>query len=489
MCTNGRWIYNRFSKQKVWVRCGKCDACKQENAMKRTNRIRMHQRAGYICLFVTLTYTNDFVPYVLKSELTSSNFDVNVYRNACGRFVYSAKNGLRFKKQYGVTVLDSKYIDTSLRCDSSLFSLRPLKGLSKDHIGVCYYPDLQDFIKRLRINYERDYKKSLSFDYFACAEYGGMSYRPHFHLLLFIPSADETSARASILKAWPYADSRRTAQFIEVAKDASSYVASYVNGSFNNASCLSCDAFKQKHSQSKNLGVVLDLFRLSSLLDMVNRRDLHVYMQKKADGESCVTPMLIPQYVINRYFPKFKGMRWFTTDALRSILVEPQRLFEQVGNFEQDIKINVFGNRHITIKSRIDYCFPNPCYDFGRFEIYHIAISLMNAQLRFMYETGLNAYDFAYYYINIWNLYDSTLLADSYSDVKQLSDFEEFYFNGNDLLFDVLHSPTLHGVKVNPNPNTFHDLVLKTSNFNRIYQLKDKTKKVVNLALSQSYDV
>ena len=87
MCTNGRWIYNRFSKQKVWVRCGKCDSCKQENAMKRTNRIRMHQRAGYICLFVTLTYTNDFVPYVLKSELNSSNFDVNVYRNACGSLV------------------------------------------------------------------------------------------------------------------------------------------------------------------------------------------------------------------------------------------------------------------------------------------------------------------------------------------------------------------------------------------------------------------
>lgn len=489
MCTNGRWIYNRFSNQKVWVRCGKCDACKQENALKRTNRIRLHKRAGYICLFVTLTYTNDYVPYILKSELSSDNFDVNVYRNACGRFVYSRKNGLRFKKELGITILDSKYIDSFYRCDSSLYSLRPLKGLSSDHIGICYYPDLQDFIKRFRINYERENKQSLSFDYFAVSEYGGYSYRPHFHLLLFIPSETETKVRASILKAWPYADSRRTAKFIEVARDASSYVASYVNGSFNSSTCLSSDAFRQKHSQSKNLGVVVDLFRLPSLLDMVERRDLHVYFEKKFDGESSITPVLVPQYVINRYFPKFKGMRWFTDDALRGLLVEPARLFETIGNYEQDIKINIFGNRNITINSRFDYPFPNPCYDFGRYEIYHIAISLMNAQLRFILETGLTAYDFAHYYINIWNLYSSTLLSDSYSGIKEINDFEEFYFNSDDLLFNIVSSPTLQGLEFNPNPNTFHECMQKTFNFSRIYKMKDKTKKIVNMALSQTYDV
>ena len=371
MCTNGRWIYNRFSCQKVFVRCGKCDACKQEDAMRRTNRIRLHQRKGFICLFVTLTYSNDYVPYVLKSELQSDSFDINVYRNCSGRFVYSKKNGLRFKKEQGINIISSRYIDGSNLSDSSLFTLKSLKGLSKDCIGVCYYPDFQNFIKRFRLNFYRTYGQNLSFDYFLVSEYGGYSYRPHAHILLFIPATYETEVRSCILTSWPYADSRRTAQFIEVARDAASYVASYVNGSFNNSSCLSCDAFKQKHSYSQNLGVVLDLFDLDSLLEMVERRDLHVYLKKKFDGESCITPMLVPKYVINRYFPKFKGMRWLADDSLRSLLVEPTKFFETLGNYEDVIKINVFGNRTITINSRIDYYFDNPCYDFGRFEVYH----------------------------------------------------------------------------------------------------------------------
>lgn len=490
MCTHGRWIYNRYSRQSVFVRCGKCDSCKQEDALKRTNRIRLHKRAGYICLFVTLTYTNDFVPYVLKSEIYSDSLDVNIYRNASGRFVYSKKRGLRFKKDYGVSILDSKYLDSSFRLDSSFYALKSLKGLSKDCIGVCYYPDLQNFIKRFRINYERKIGKRLSFDFFSVAEYGGISYRPHFHLLLFIPAADETAVRSCILASWPYADSRRTAKFIEVARDAASYVASYVNGSFSNSTCLSSDAFKQKHSYSKNLGVALELFSLPALLDMVKRRDLHVYFEKKFDGESCITSMLIPKYVINRFFPKFKGMRWFTSDALRSILVEPKRLFETLGNYDVDIHIDVFCNRHICIKSRIDYPFPNPYYDFGRHEIYSIAVSLMNAQLRFILETGLNAYDFAQFYIDIWNLYDSTLLSDSFSDIQTLDDFSEFYFNSNDLIYGLVDSPSLQGLEFNPNPNTFHEMVQRTSNFERVYLLKDKTKKVVNFAMSHiGYDV
>ena len=265
MCTNGRWIYNRFSRQKVFVRCGKCDACKQENAMRRTNRIRLHQRKGYICLFVTLTYSNDYVPYVLKSELSSDSFDVNVYRNCHGRYVYSKKNGLRFKKEYGIDIVSSHYIDGSNRSDSSLFTLKPLKGLSKDCIGVCYYPDFQNFIKRFRLNFYRTYGQNLSFDYFLVSEYGGYSYRPHAHILLFIPSTYEAEVRACILTSWPYADSRRTAQFIEVARDAASYVASYVNGSFNNATCLSCDAFKQR-IQTKQVQKDTQILTLRMLL-------------------------------------------------------------------------------------------------------------------------------------------------------------------------------------------------------------------------------
>lgn len=489
MCVNGRWIYNRYSGQKVFVRCGKCEACIQEDAMRRTNRIRMHQRNGWICLFVTLTYTNDFVPYVLRSDLGSEDFEINVYRNCSGRYVYSKKNGLRFKKDFGIDVIDRKFIDHTFRHEFANCKLKHLNGLSSDCIGVCYYPDLQDFFKRLRLNYEREYNKKLQIDYFAVSEFGGYSFRPHFHILLFIPASVEAQIRGAILKSWPYADSRRTAKFIEVAKNAASYVSSYVNSNVHISTCLSHAAFKQKHSQSKNLGVVMDILSLPAILEMVNRRDLHIYVEKKFDGTSRFTPLLVPKYVINRFFPKFKGMRWLAPVAFRSILVEPTNLWKFVGNYEEEIKIDIYGNRKITIPSRIDLPF-NPHYDFGRSEIYSIVIRLLHAQLYFMSVTGLNAFDFAFYYEQVWNLYASSLIGDSLTSVERFEDFSEFYFNNADVQFNLVNAPTLSGLNLSSNPNNFHDLVVRSSNFARTYELKDKTKKVVNYSMEKlGYEV
>lgn len=501
MCLNGRFIYNRYSGQNVFVRCGHCEACKQEDALKRTNRIRLNMRHGFIWLFVTLTYTNDFVPYVLRSELNSDDFDINVYRRCSGRYVYSNKNGLRFKKSLGIEILERRFIDTEFRYNAENNKLKSLNGMSSDCIGVCYYPDLQNFFKRLRENYEREFNERLYFDSFQCAEYGGYSYRPHFHILLAIPSSCETKVRSAIVKSWPYADRCRTAKFIEVARDAASYVASYVNSSISLSSCLSHPAYKQKHSQSQNLGVAMDCFRITDLLEKIDKRDLHYYFEKKFDGESSVTPCLVPKYIINRYFPKFKGLHWFTIDALRCILLEPQRLFEYVGNYSQEIKIDYYYDEvlydgssrlhHVgySFAGRIDLPF-HRCYDFSLVEVYKIAVRLWHAQLYFMSETGLNAYDFAHYYISVWNLYDSTLLSDSFRGIKTFEDYSEFYFNSNDFVHDVVHSPTLDGLEMNPNPNSFHDLVLKSSNLKKTYLLKDKTKKVINYSMSSlGYEV
>jgi hypothetical protein len=264
---------------------------------------------------------------------------------------------------------------------------------------------------------------------------------------------------------------------------------------------LSHPAYKQKHSQSQNLGVAMDCFRISDVLEKVDKRDLHYYFEKKFDGESSVIPCLIPKYIINRYFPKFKGLRWFTLDALRCVLLEPQKLFDVIGNYEQGINIDYYYDELLydgtsrqhhagyLFVGRIDL--PFHChYDFSLAEVYKIAVRLWHAQLYFMSETGLNAYDFMHYYIETWNLYDSTLLSDSYRDIKSLEDFSEFYFNSNDLVNDVVHSSTLDGLEMNPNPNSFHDLVLKSANLQKIYLLKDKTKKVVNYSMSSlGYDV
>ena len=79
MCTHCRYVFNRYSRRHVLVKCGKCDACKQEKAIARANRIRNNLTYGKIALFITLTYANDYVPFVYRSDLIGYG-DLNVYR-------------------------------------------------------------------------------------------------------------------------------------------------------------------------------------------------------------------------------------------------------------------------------------------------------------------------------------------------------------------------------------------------------------------------
>lgn len=502
MCTHSRWIFNPYSRRSVLVRCGKCEACKQEKALARTNRIRNHAPDGFIFLFITLTYTNDYVPFISRRELLSDTNEINIYRNCSGRYIYSVTKGLRFKKERGITILGSSFVPFDFRGDYDSKNLKSLKGLDSDKIGVCYYSDLQDFFKRLRISYERYYKQKPCFDYFAVSEFGGFSYRPHFHVLLSVPSVHETRFRRLIVQNWPYADSRRTAKFVEVARDAASYVASYVNSSFSASSCLSFSAFCQKHSQSKNLGVLLDCFSISKVMEKIDSRDLHYYKRKTFDGVSDVSPLLLPKYVLNRYFPKFKGLGWLSSSTLRSVLVAPSELWKVLGDYHEDFRVQFFNYRYtyhgksvfdrIDISTKIERVssIDNHVYSFSRNEIYSIVIRLMHAQLYFMAETGLNAYDFADYYIRCWECYHSTLIKDSLLGIEILSDFSEFYFNSNDLIHGLVHSQSLDGLDMVPDYNLFRSTQIKSANLSQTYYLKDKTKKVVNYSMTYlGYDV
>ena len=71
MCTNTRLIRNAYTGKAVRVSCGKCEACRQQKAALRANRIRNHSRFGYVSLFVTLTYSNDYLPYIRRCQLQS----------------------------------------------------------------------------------------------------------------------------------------------------------------------------------------------------------------------------------------------------------------------------------------------------------------------------------------------------------------------------------------------------------------------------------
>lgn len=105
----------------IQVPCGKCVEClktKQNDYMVRI--VEEMQQAGKSC-FVTLTYSNDTVPYI-------------------------EREGKRF--------------------------------------NVVWKDDIKDWIKRFRTNYERKTGKK-GIRYFLCSEYGPKTHRPHYHAIFF----------------------------------------------------------------------------------------------------------------------------------------------------------------------------------------------------------------------------------------------------------------------------------------------------------------
>ena len=475
MCTHMRQIWNPYSRKLVLVKCGKCEACQQEKAMARANRIRNNVTTGTIALFVTLTYTNDFVPYVKLEDIRDCKVDLPVFRQCQGQFVFDRHSRVkRFKKIHKESVIAN--VDASQIEDKSFQFYTHLKGMPRNCIGVTWFPDVQDFYKRLRINLSRHYNYEKPFSFFACTEYGGHTYRPHSHHLLFIPREDEELFRSAIIEAWPYADKSRTAKFIEVARDAANYVASYVNSSANVLPLMQSDNFKQKHSASKNFGVVLDCFQLPQILQKIDSGHLFYHREQKFDGESCVLNVPFPKYVLYRYFPVCKGFSWLDSSQLHSILLDPQ-------------KVGTILNDTDTIQNKL----VNPIYHYSPLESYRIYVRLENCFKRFHAETGLSRYDYAYYYERCWSLYASTLeklLHETFQE--QQLDYADFYENGFEIVDKPDIAPTMSNLlnKITLDPNERKDIKLKTMQMHSLYSRMNKQRKVTNYVMDcMSYDV
>lgn len=461
MCVNAKYVYNRYIRKSILVDCGRCPSCLQKKAAHRANRIRNNLSSEYICLFVTLTYKNKYIPFVFKKDIENQSDVLRVYRDSSIRKVRVSSNNkydFKFVSKDNLTLLDEYWVHDLWQDVSN--NLAPGLNKKKHCVGVCYYKDLQDFFKRLRINLKRKYNFDGKFTSFSCSEYGGSTYRPHFHTLIFVPRSAENIFRSAVVESWPFADRDRTANFIEVARDCASYVSSYVNGGSLVSSCLAFPCFKSKHSYSKAFGLAVDCFNLDSLLDKVRSGDMRYYSRKITGSENTLSAFPIPQYVINRYFPKFKGFSRLSPDALRDIILRPERLFEY---------------RHEL--------------DYSNDDIYKITVRLNNSFKVFHDVTGLNRFDYSLYYPQVWTAYKSVVLRDSFDTVSKVSDWLNFYENIGDLNADLVHAPTLELLYsldlYNENPNKTKYRIEMENRLVPLYYKLCKQKVVINEIMSQ----
>ena len=404
MCINQRRIVNRYTGKSMYVNCGHCPACLQQKAAHRVSRIKFNNSDGFTTYLLTLTYARHNAPYILRDDaykFSKGQLDsLNVYRDIKYRYK-------RYGHDYDFGCFGTKetHVLTTIEASDDICSIKGVKDLNHEFgkIGVCYYPDLQKFFARLRLNLKRNFNYNGKFSAYCCSEYGTnkKSLRPHFHVLLWIRKSDAALFRAAINKSWSYSNILLWDKSFEEALSAASYVASYVNCTSDFPNFLK-KFFPTKHSFSKGFGCGNKLFSLDSILQKFERGSLSYFAQKTINGIPTIVECPIPKYILSRYFPLIKGYSRFTGSAQYEYLSGFTRMYPD----DFALKFGFGVKSPILTKKSCGRLI----YDEEEFK--RISTRLINAYKRFEENTtdyiGLDNY--YWFHIRIWDLYRSTCL-------------------------------------------------------------------------------
>lgn len=424
MCYNYRWIKNPYNAQLYYVRCGHCVPCLQEKANKRVERIKNEylsapSSCGLVCIFLMLHYDNNHVPYVRRSDFEyfkedPDNRDLFIYRNGKTIDCYEKKD---FWNRGHVSYPDFSNLSFG---DNRITSYRGGFHYLKDLVSVHYHKDIQNFFKLLKINlFRNDYKGY--FSYFYTSDYGGEYQRCHYHALIFCDVRYYQDMVNTIIKSWKYSDLSKprrqkdgSIKFSwEIARNPANYVASYVNSVEDLPSALRLSKpFRPRYKFSQGFGCHYREFSLDSILRKIERGDLYFVERRVSKGSVVDRSVLLPNYVLSRYFPKFKGFGSLLPDEIIQLAIQPSRIFAHARFKEVNIDLDDFipcSSHGLTfLDLTLDQC---KC----------IYTKLLHINRR-CYDLGYQVFiDWAFAYSRVWSLYSSLCLKESW---KNATDFD-----------------------------------------------------------------
>lgn len=421
MCTNTKFIRNKYTHQKVFVECGKCPACLQKKANRLASRIRFQAsdglKHGKIQVFITLTYESYTCPFVYASDLlpclSSDHFsDIKVYRDTKRIRKFGDIESHIQTVELGSLTLPP-YSDNSTINFLSNFYLKDRNNNGYGKIGIVYYKDLQNFEKRVS-SYLRYHSDGFKIDWFNASEYGPTTYRPHFHLVATVPKDRLRDFRVAVVHSWPFHNWNVSRRF-QIARNVGNYVASYCNSSSVLPSFFR-DLFPAKHSFSLYYGYDSDTFSYDKVSSMVRKGDLHlpIFFDKLRGSDSL---RVVPAHILYRYYPKFKGISRLDTSEIFSVMRQPDNLAKYAERLEysgDDLKVAIN-----TIWRGRKRCRPIECLADGK--AYRRCLSDISQGHRYALE-----------WLDAWSAYRSSIQRDWYTS-QQSGDLS------TPVAFDNLH--------------------------------------------------
>lgn len=463
MCTHQKEVYNKYDGRRYYVKCGHCKACLQEKARLRALKIEddICDQVTQELHFCTLTYSDDFVPYFDIREyndfIRGEKDSFPVYRND---EIYTRRNRSKFGKETYVEVhrglniiahIDYEFMSTNTKkydeydfpnpdydsCDGFNRLHRVVNGVDTYdfyRVGVLWTPDIQNFFKKL------NKRIHVHYSYYYVGEYGGQYGRPHYHIIFRTPilSEEERSTfEDAIVESWPMCD---WAKHRQNAFPRSVNPASYV-GSYSNRFTDIPDLFRYVKemrpcaNHSKGFGLQNPAFSLSSILEKIESRALEYSRTLNQNGVPTPTVLALPAYVINRFFPKFKGYSKMSADEIYNLLrlakYEPRQ-------YDECASITTSGFRIVYHKKRLHNSSYEPLFrqfmrilDVDEEQLHRILVRLYNCYLRLFTDNEKHYQEYAFLWFQAWQLYRKALHNRHYD---QISDADiivqiQFYYN------------------------------------------------------------
>ena len=474
MCTNKRWILNPYNHKKYFVECGKCLSCQQKKANRNAAKIRNNRTRNVRVLMVNLTYANDCVPYIRKSEVALKPVCLNVYRDSVCRLNPASFNGVGVKsRSYRTVVLDT-LDDLDFPLDNSYIDKLPIPTNidDQDKVSVIYFKDFQDYIKRLKEYVKYHYASTpldkKRFSFYVAAEYGEENTRCHFHVLFFVDKDCVELWKSAISKNWQFDDNNNTYRNIREDYCAASYLAAYLNKFEDIPKFLLQKKLAPRKSHSLHFGFGLNEFKLDEVVQAIERRDLRYDCVRTIPNAAVeVITVPYPRYVISRFFPKFKGYCRLTDAQIQSVLRNPRSLSTYAQKLDYDDELLHATITHLTHARD---------YFYNYFVLSDFAQGV---------EPGYSIDDYARLHIDCWKLVFKNQMILQYDDGNPLYKYDNLLLCGHfsrETLNSFVYDDNFNlRPDVITDPNQYPDNVIQSRYYEDVFYNRAEKRRVNNI--------
>lgn len=352
-CQHRSFITNRYTGQRIAADCGQCDYCIHKHAQKASMRVKTAGSAFKYSWFVTLTYSNEYIP-LMNCEVLHSEFEDALSISGDKVFGYerhsyipvsdyqpedsSLLRHIFFTQVQGTVPFDREvkeyvpvkdnwflsmdairsFIRKTQAVDNSVYPVAEKYGVD-NLIPFLNYVDVQNYIKRLRKHLKTALGSYETLHYYAVGEYGPIHFRPHYHILLFTNSKEISEVlRQCHDKSWKLGRSD-----CQIARGgASSYVASYVN-SLSSAPLLyrSCRAFRPRQRASIGFFEKGEVFEESEdVYNSIDKKIDSVINGRVYNFNGISVTSTPPMSYIRTLLPRFSSARYDDASSIAGII-------------------------------------------------------------------------------------------------------------------------------------------------------------------------